>query len=79
MIKGKCKTNLDNYKHLKWPEEFVVVPMLGDTVQAETKECLKVVGITHVMEENKYRDVDSKRDEKIKYPLIIVELSKHLI
>jgi hypothetical protein len=51
MIKGYCRTNLDGYEHVIWPEEFIVVPRLGDYVEGELggeRRRLQVVRVTHL-------------------------------
>ena len=79
MIRGKCETHLDDYKVKKWPEQFVAVPMLGDTVQAKTGECLTVVGVTHLMYSSMAFSVHGGKKEGTEYPFIIIELSKYYV
>ena len=65
MIKGYCRTNLDDYKMDDWPEVFVEVPRIGEYVRAKEdmyKE-LKVVQITHTVNDDNE-------------PIIIVELNR---
>ena len=65
MIKGYCRTNLDDYKMDDWPEVFVEVPRIGEYVRAKDdmyKE-LKVVQITHTVNDDNE-------------PIIIVELNR---
>ncbi len=47
MVKGSCKTNLDEYKREIWPVNFIEIPRLGDYVRSEAGRELKVVRITH--------------------------------
>ena len=47
MIIGYCRTNIDEYKREKWPEEFCCRPNLGDTVESESGKQLVIVQITH--------------------------------
>lgn len=59
MIKGYCRTNLDQARNYTWPKVFVDVPRIGDRVKArESGVCshLKVHGVTHysVFIEDKY-------------------------
>ena len=64
LIKGKCRTNLDDYEMII--TKFYSVPNIGDRVACLYKgssSSLKVVGITH----------DSKNGG---WPYIIVELNK---
>ncbi len=49
MIYGQCRTNLDAYKGEDWPKEFVRVPLVGERVEAESKNSLRVCCITHRM------------------------------
>lgn len=48
-IRGRCFTNLDDYKLAEWPTRFVRAPVRGERVQATGREpwSLCVVGITH--------------------------------
>jgi hypothetical protein len=52
-IPGYCFTNLDEYKRLKWPTQFVAVPREGDLVESNdsglSSRSLKVVRITHAV------------------------------
>lgn len=48
MIPAACFTNLDDYKHEKWPTTFPAVPHRGQRVQAESGKTLKIVNITWV-------------------------------
>lgn len=55
MIKGRCFTNLDDWKRYEWPEVFVAVPRVGELVQGKghgqvTMPTLKVVAVTHFVE-----------------------------
>lgn len=62
MIRGYCKTSLDNYVLERWPESFVSVPRRGERVVAESGKSLAVVEVTH--SQDKFG------------PLIIVELHR---
>jgi len=46
-IRVKCRTNLDAYKHEKWPTELCCMPFVGHYVQSESGASLKIVAITH--------------------------------
>ena len=70
MIKGHCRTNLDGYEREQWPERFVSVPRNGDRVQAKSGKILKVVGITHSMNDN-FKDLVDNKD-----PYIEIELGR---
>jgi hypothetical protein len=51
MIKGKCKTNLDDYDVSK-VKVFAKVPEIGERIACEyrgEKSTLKVVQITHIL------------------------------
>ena len=48
MIRGSCRTNLDDYHRVSWPEWFVAVPRKGERVRSlDGQHSLKVVGVTH--------------------------------
>lgn len=47
MIKGECKSNLDEVRNFDWPESFVSVPRIGELVASKGGKVLKVVSITH--------------------------------
>ncbi len=56
MIKGYCRTNIDDFRQVNWPEEFTFPPRVGDYVEGTrtgpgpgSKPRLKVVTVTHVM------------------------------
>ena len=70
MIYGQCRTNLDNYKREDWPEEFVRVPLVGEWVEANSGNSLKVCGITYRMF-TRY-----KGNDKFITPGVIIELNK---
>lgn len=84
MIKGYCRTNLDEGKKHSWPEMFVAVPRIGERVQAMTDgtcSCLKVVGITHRVRKNYtdncYGSLIGDNGKRFEYePIIEVELNK---
>lgn len=52
MIKGYCRTNLDGYERVQWPEEFVAVPRVGERVRGRLSvheyRDLKVIEVTHL-------------------------------
>jgi hypothetical protein len=67
MVKGRCRTNLDNYQFDEWPTTFAEVPKIGDRVlSSNTGNILKVHSITH------YQTGGTISPE----PRIIVELNK---
>lgn len=65
-IEGYCHTNLDEYRRLSWPTQFVAVPRLGERVESSEKgayqRSLKVVGVTHAIYDG--------------HPFIRIELNK---
>lgn len=76
MIRGRCKTNLDEYKMEYWPEWFVAVPREGEWVLSQGGRCLKVCKVTHCI----IKDIYSPFwDENLKgQPYIEVELTKRV-
>ncbi len=79
MIKGHCRTNLDDINH-EWPTVFAEVPKIGDRVKAvkivgsNFCSCLKVVGITHTAIPKRYPGTFTPNGEW--EPCIEVELNK---
>ena len=49
LITGRCHTNLDDYNRDKWPTVFLCRPQVGDTVESKRGRTLKIVQITHSM------------------------------
>lgn len=73
-MKVRCRTNLDNYKHEKWPEEFCCRPMIGDAVQSKNKQRLYIVTITHTMYDvNEFALLVRPNIQ----PMLIIELHKY--
>ena len=72
MIKGYCRTNLDNYRLENWPKSFVAVPREGDWVQSESGKILRVCKVTHKMTKVQNYDGSSVRESE---PEIEVELT----
>lgn len=62
MIKGTCRTNLDEYQFVIWPRIFARCPNIGEWVSAEGGKSLRICGITH--------------SEKDGQPFVIVDLDK---
>jgi hypothetical protein len=50
MIRGRCRTNIDEYKREEWPSVFVAVPRRGEWVQAKSGKVLTVVMVTHYVD-----------------------------
>jgi len=74
MIRGRCCTNLDEYRREKWPIMFAAVPRKGERVEAASGRTLKVVDVTHTMIKES-PDFGDQADEII--PFIIVELHNY--
>jgi len=72
MIIGRCHTNLDKFKSAKWPDKFVAVPRVGEKVQAEGRENLYVIRITHLIEKN--IDYFGAQQSQTYSPIIEIEL-----
>jgi len=53
LIDARCFTNLDEYQREKWPSKFVAIPRVGDRIEAKSGKVLKVVSVTHTMDEQK--------------------------
>jgi hypothetical protein len=72
IMKVICKTNLDDYKQEKWPEEFCCRPMVGDKVRSKNGAQLHIVGITHAeYDVSKYDHTPSTMR-----PILLIELHK---
>lgn len=77
IVQGHCKTNLDKFKHEKWPSVFSSNIREGDWVQSESGKCLRVVKITHMVAaidhelESGHRGYPRPANQQ---PYIIVEL-----
>lgn len=69
MIKGYCRTNIDDWKGETWPTEFVAVPRVGECVRAKSGKYLKVVRVTH------YIEYENHASKSALYPAIEVELN----
>ena len=77
MIRGHCFTNMDRYKHERWPEEFAALPRVGDWVGAKSRTSLRVVAITHTMiAVRDYDNVDGYKPLTKNVAGIEVELNK---
>ena len=68
MANGYCHTNIDDFKQVEWPTEFVAVPRVGERVQGKCGKTLKVVQVTHLM-----RRVSGYTSEE---PCVSVELHR---
>ena len=48
-----CTTNLDDYKQVEWPHQFLFPPRIGDRIlSVDGRRSLKVVGIEHCQEKD---------------------------
>lgn len=71
MVRGYCRTNLDEYSGYNWPEEFVAVPQPGECVASiDGRRYLKVARVTH-----KYCPFNRNKGDQAG-PYIEVELGK---
>jgi hypothetical protein len=76
MIRGYCKTNLDEYKHEDWPTAFVSLPRKGDWVQAKSGKVLCVCQVTHCQAySSDTMPRFDRRPIQVGDPFIIVELT----
>ena len=67
MIKGRCRTNLDEGRNKIWPNVFVAVPRKGEYIQCSgSGYSLKVVDVTH----------STLHEEERTVPYIIIELNR---
>lgn len=73
MVKGKCKTNLDDYQRCEWPTQFSEGIKVDDNVkEVGGEKTLRVVRITHSRLFNERNVVN----EWERAPFIIIELNK---
>jgi len=74
MIKGYCRSNIDEFKGGKWPERFVAVPEIGDFIKGPVGMILKVCSIIHCQEGlgSYYELITLDSGE----PFIIIELGR---
>ena len=72
MIRGYCRTNLDDYGREEWPNVFVAIPNIGDRVESKNGKWLYVCGVVH---KKKWADKDHWGSElQDNEPYIEVEL-----
>lgn len=64
MVKGYCRTNLDEMKREIWPLGFVAVPRVGDRVRSKSGKELKVVSIVHHAKISQAGQIDACIDNK---------------
>jgi len=67
MIRGHCRTNLDEYSREQWPSVFAGVPQRGDAVKSKDGAVLYVCRVTH-------SEIDESYESKRQVPHISVEL-----
>jgi len=73
IIPIRCRTNLDDYKHEKWPNMLCCRPELGDKIVADSGVKLTIVSIAHTMN----KEYDHLADNKNKpTPILLIELHK---
>lgn len=79
MIKAYCRTNLDDFKQVTWPDRFQCVPRIGEQVEGlrtgsgpGSHPRLRVVAVTHMMQQSKLSGSATLGWE----PVIEVELHK---
>lgn len=75
LISARCFTNLDEYRREKWPSKFVAIPRIGDRIEAKSGKVLKVVSITHKMDEQKAMET-SRGATYVSVPYIKIELHR---
>lgn len=73
MIKGICRSNVDEFRTGNWPELFVEVPKVGDYVANSNGLTMKVTSVTHKVR-NK---IEAKERMQIELePYVEIELWK---
>lgn len=75
MIRGICKSNIDDYNKVVWPTKFVSVPRKGDLIAGLNTVQAKVHSITHCIATDRGTlfqpiSVDSGQ------PYIVIELGR---
>jgi len=69
MIKGYCRTSIDDVQRLEWPKRFVAIPNFIRALNAETT--LKVHSVTHCQAKaNTLMIIEVEKGE----PFIIVDM-----
>jgi len=73
-----CRTNLDNYKHEKWPDRFCCRPQVGDFVQSERGARLKIHEITHARNYAPHLGlpVSEEHSDEFHESILVIELNK---
>lgn len=54
-VRGRCFTNIDDFRGVDWPDSFVQVPRVGERVEGKRREflpTLRVVAVTHCIGED---------------------------
>ena len=73
MVKGRCRTNLDDYQRCEWPDVFSEGIRVGDSIrEVGGEKVLRVVRIIHSQLFNERGLVN----EWQKAPYLIIELNK---
>jgi len=76
MIRGRCRTNLDEYRMECWPERFVAVPREGEWIESRGGKRLKVCKVTHCFCRD---EVYFESGACNHYPYIEIELTKIIV
>jgi len=76
MIKGYCKSSIDDFKCKKWPEAFAAVPRIDDRIKSSCGTIAKVYSITHSQEGLNYGYEPITLDSG--EPFIIVEIGRYV-
>lgn len=74
MIKGHCRTNLDDFKREEWTEVFVAVPRIGERVESKNQYSLRVAGVTYKVMAPAGRSIRDVADYGLE-PIIEIELN----
>ena len=70
-MKVRCRTNLDNFSTMGWPDEMCCRPEKGDEVRASNGVILYVVNITHTV----YNIHEFESDvSPVWRPMLLIEL-----
>jgi hypothetical protein len=70
IIRGHCKSNVDDFKRKNWPDSFVAVPRIGDQIKSSSGTIAKVYSITH--SQTTYFSANWEDKE----PYIIIEIGR---
>ena len=76
MIRGKCHTSIDEFRSVKWPENFVAVPRIGEFVEDESGRRLRVYSVAHKERRRKQSVVVVDGTRSFFEPFIYIELTR---